>query len=1018
MFVRHNLNTLTFMKLFSIFSLWVFLFCLPLQIFGQKNTLSNAYLVKTYTFYKNPDPSLSHLNYFDAMAGKMQLSPPSKMVLTEEIADANGYIHFKYQQFHEGLPIFGNRYLLHEKAGKVVTATGLYSPQVSASAMPGINALTATAFAKKAMKAKEYDTRKNEPVLCFVDPAFPQVSETLRLAYQVELHSIEPFDKRRYFVDAASGKIISEFPLILQEGVPSTAKTRYYGVQNIITDSIAPQQFVLRDPTRGEGIFVYNDDGSSFTSTSSNWDLTNADKDEIALDAHYCTQEYYDMMLADYNWQGVDGIGKALKVNVHAGNFANAFWDGESSSYGDGDCNYGPLTTLEVVGHEFTHGMIDYTSKLVYSGESGAINESLADMFGKMLEYKTDPANFSWDLGHSFLLNPDSQPFRVMDDPNSLEMPAYYQGLYWEGEGGVHTNSSIGNLWFTMLVDGKQGVNEMGTNFDVPALGVDKTGQIVFQVNRYYLTESSNYAAFYQYSLAMAEALYGAGSTELQAVAEAWKAVGVSGTANTTLDLSIDGNGFYDNNFCGINQFLPVSFKITNNSGVAYDPSMMAKVTLSSFPLPDYVVNLNSPIGPGEVVEIQANDWLFVTDFGYSFVNATLDLSDDNLNNNSTYNYYNVLEFASDDLSLYVEIEAQNCFATVQNIFLFVENSSCSKVPAGTELNFTATDDLGNTVWTSPPYVLAADLLQNSFIFTQYEMPAVNTPLIITLVYPNDPNPFNNQYEDDVAEFYSPITSNYLNTFEINSGQDEYLNLDNLSDITMLYQSSQYFASTGTTEDPGNFMRCADIISVFNYEFADGLNAAIHTCVDFSFSYAPTLEFDLAQFRNTSTDIYSSMMQTKWTGTENGNQVIFGQPEGVIQHHTIQLPPYFKGALDFKLYTELGHWGLYPSYLYTDDFVLLDNLKLTAPTVGTDELATNSKILISPNPSRERATIQSTDGIKTILLQNVSGQTLQTLLVNATSYDLDLKGLQNGLYFLNIQLDNGQWGVRKLVKMD
>jgi len=1004
------------MKLLSILFSWALLFCLPLQTFGQKSTRSNAQLIKHYTFYKNSDPSLNHLNYFEAMGETMQLSPQSKMVLTEEIADASGYSHFKYQQFHAGLPIFGSRYILHEKEGKVVTATGQYTPQVNASALPGINALTATAFAKKAMKAKEYDARKTEPILCFVDPAFPQVSETLRLAYQVDLHSIEPFDKRRYFVDAASGKIITEFPLILQEGVPSTAKTRYYGVQNITTDSIAPQQYVLRDPTRGEGIFIYNDNGGSFTSTSSNWDLTNADKDEVALDAHYCTQEYYDMMLADYNWQGQDGIGKALKVNVHAGDFANAFWDGESSSYGDGDCNYGPLTTLEVVGHEFTHGMIDYTSRLVYSGESGAINESLADMFGKMLERKTDPANSSWDLGHSFLLDPSSEPFRVMDDPNSVQMPAYYQGEYWMDNGGVHTNSSIGNLWFTMLVDGKQGVNEVGTNYNVPALGVDKAGQIVFQVNRYYLTESSNYAAFYQYSIEVAETLYGAGSTELQAVKEAWKAVGVPGVPTTTFDLGIVGNGFSDNAFCEINQFIPVTFKITNTSAVAYDPSMLGTVTLSSFPLPDYTVNLTSPIGPGEVFEIVVNNWLFVTEFGYSYVSATLNLTDNNFDNNSTYNYYNVIEFEFDDLSLFADFRGQECFELTQGLGIFFTNNSCEPVPAGTVLSFTATDDLGNLVWTSPPYTLSTDMNSSSSIFTEYEIPVVNSPLTITLVHPNDPDQSNNQ--DYSEAIYLPITGNYLNNFEINSGQDEYLALDYMLDITLSYQNNQYFASTGTTENPDNFSRCADVLSVFNYESVAGLNASIHTCVDFSFSDAPSLEFDLAQFRNASADPYSSMMQAKWTGTTNGNQIIFGQPEGVVQHHTIPLPPYFKGALDFKLYTEIGQWGLNSSYLNEDDFVLFDNLKLTAPTVGTDELATNSSILVSPNPTREKATIQSSHGIKTILLQNVSGQILQTLQVNATRHDLDLKGLHNGFYFLNIQLDNGQWAVKKLVKMD
>jgi len=1007
-----------FMQLRSIlFSCALFL-CLPFHLFGQKTTLSNAYLIKTYTFYQNPDSRLHHGNYFEAMGEKMHLSPPSKMVLTEETAGKNGYTHFKYQQFHAGLPIFGSRYMLHEKDGKVVTATGHYRPQVDVVAAPSLNAATAVAFARRAMQATAYSDKETEPILCFIDPAFPKVSETLCLAYQVDLHSTAPFDKHRYFVDAASGKIITLFPLLLEEGVPSKAKTHYYGVQNIITDSIAPQQFLLRDPTRS--IFIYNSNGSNFSSTSSNWDLTNDDKDEVALDAHYCTQEYYDMMLADYDWRGQDGQGKAFKANVHGGDYVNAFWDGESSTYGDGDCNYGPLTTLEVVGHEFTHGVIDYTSKLVYDGESGAINESLADMFGKLLERKADPANFSWSLGHSFALSPESRVFRVMDDPNSVEMPAFYRGLYWEDGNGVHTNSAIGNLWFSMLMDGKQGTNEAGIAFNVPALGADKAGQIVFEVNRNYLTENSDYNAFYQYSVSVAETMYGAGSTEVQAVTEAWKAVGLPGQLSAAFDLGIQGGSFSISNFCGLDQYLPINIKIVNLSSVAYNPSTMASILLSNFSMPDYIINLTSPIGPGEVFEIQVDNWLQATEPGFTVISVSLNVNDANSDNNESYSYYNIAEFTADDLSLDQDLTAQECFATVQSVGMYVQNNGCEVIPAGTVLNFSATDDQDNLVWTSP-YTLAEDLAGFGALFIGFEIPAVNSPLYFVLDYPNDPDTENNESYDESGQ-YLPITGNYLNTFEIDGGQDEYVELRYYSfESTMTYQNSQYFASTGTYQEPDDFQRCADISSVFNYEYAEGINASIHTCLDFSTSAAPTLEFDLVQFRNAFTDPnfqQSSMLQAKWQGNESGNEIIYGQVEGAVKQHNILLPPFFKGSLDLQMYTELGQWTLDPSYFEEDDFVLLDNLKLRAPTSGTDDLPTDFPVLISPNPAGERTTIQAAAGLQTIQLQNLSGQILHAWQVHNTTYDLDLQGLASGFYLLNIVLENGQRGVRKVVKME
>ena len=99
--------------------------------------------------------------------------------------------------------------------------------------------------------------------------------------------------------------------------MPSTAKTRYYGTKNIITDRIGARNFKLHDPTRGEGITVFRTDLNNFTNTSSSWDLTNSSQDEVALDAHYCSQEYYDMMKGAFEWEGLDGAGKALNVLVH-----------------------------------------------------------------------------------------------------------------------------------------------------------------------------------------------------------------------------------------------------------------------------------------------------------------------------------------------------------------------------------------------------------------------------------------------------------------------------------------------------------------------------------------------------------------------------------------------------------------------------------------------------------------------------------------------------------------------------
>ena len=248
----------------------------------------------------------------------MNLSNGSEMVLAEEISDQNGFVHYKFRQQYKGLPIFGNTYILHEQNGKIKSANGLYTPMADVNTTPAFSADNALSLLKLEVKAKRYSNHQHTPPLYLIDPAFPKTSGQLKLAYKVDLETFEPYNKVRYFVDAEEGTIITKFPLMHNEGVPSTAHTKYYGVQNITTDSIGPGSYRLHDPTRGDGITIIdNSNGEIFTNDSPVWDLGNDVQDEVALDAHYCTQQYFDMMLERFDWKGYDGNGGEMICTVH-----------------------------------------------------------------------------------------------------------------------------------------------------------------------------------------------------------------------------------------------------------------------------------------------------------------------------------------------------------------------------------------------------------------------------------------------------------------------------------------------------------------------------------------------------------------------------------------------------------------------------------------------------------------------------------------------------------------------------
>ncbi len=160
-------------------------------------------------------------------------------------------------------------------------------------------------------------------------------------------------------------------------------------------------------------------------------------------------------------------------VNV---NLANAFWNGYFMTYGNGQepgaPPFGPLTCLDVIGHEAGHGIVESLGGLEYRGESGALNESIADILGISLEkyydVRTKTSKFDWQIGTEIIQG----GLRSMSNPNSHEQPSTYNGTYWknpdnerEDNGGVHTNSGVTNFAYYVAATGAKGTNDFGVPY-------------------------------------------------------------------------------------------------------------------------------------------------------------------------------------------------------------------------------------------------------------------------------------------------------------------------------------------------------------------------------------------------------------------------------------------------------------------------------------------------------------------------------------------------------------------------
>ena len=237
--------------------------------------------------------------------------------------------------------------------------------------------------------------------------------------------------------------------------------------------------------------------------------------------------------LGAYGRRSVDGRGLPLDATVHYGvRYDNAFWNGRQMVFGDGDgVLFNDFTVaVDVIGHELTHGVTQFTANLDYQGQSGALNESVSDVFGSLVKQyalgqTADQADWLIGAGllapgvHGVALRSMKAPGTAYDDPRlgTDPQPATMAGYVRtdSDDGGVHLNSGIPNHAFYLAATALGG------------RAWERAGQIWYDVlTGGQLPSSADFAAFAAATAAAARARYGAG-VELSAVQAAWAAVGV-----------------------------------------------------------------------------------------------------------------------------------------------------------------------------------------------------------------------------------------------------------------------------------------------------------------------------------------------------------------------------------------------------------------------------------------------------------------------------------------------------------
>ncbi len=503
-------------------------------------------------------------------------------------SDKLGFKHTRYEEYYKGYKVDGSLVISHSKNNEISSFNGDWYIVKPANGI-SLTAPQALTFALQKVKAKKYkwENKAEEEHMKAAtnNPAFtykpvgelvilPIINAklqtvTFQYAYKFNIYAELPLYRANVYVDASTGLIIKEQNLICTIDAPGTANTKYSGTKSITTDSYAGS-YRLRESGRGSGIETYNLSNSTnyvnadFTNITNTWTITTAN--QAATDAHFGAEATYDFYMQTFNRNSVDDNGFKLLSYVHYDtNYANAFWDGQRMTYGDGNASQGfsIMTALDVCGHEITHGVVQNTANL-NGGEADALNEAFADIFGTSVEWFARPAQHDWLMGKD--ISTTGTAIRDMSNPKNIQQPDTYHGTYWDNMDEPHTNDGPCIYWFYLLSVGGSGTNDNSNAYNITGITMAKAEAIAYRALSTYMTPSTNYADVRNYTIQAAKDLYGACSNEVVQTTNAWYAVGVGSQVVAGV---IGANFTADRvNIC----MLPaaVNFSNTTSSGQTY----------------------------------------------------------------------------------------------------------------------------------------------------------------------------------------------------------------------------------------------------------------------------------------------------------------------------------------------------------------------------------------------------------------------------------------------------------------
>jgi Zn-dependent metalloprotease len=424
------------------------------------------------------DRAVSLMNNFGQLFGIYDVGAELRTVASS--TDIKSITLTEFQQVYQGIPIIGGEIHVNlRESGELLSINGEVSPSLDLITIPQIRGeaarQTAIAAVSKWVNTADTNLIATDPELWIYDPrlisqdTFPPV-----LVWRIEVVGIDRLDvDYLVLVNAISGGIRLAF--------------------NQTDTALDRMTYDAGNGTSLPGSLVCNEGNPS---------CSGGDAHEVA--AHVYAGDTYNFYWTYHGRDSIDDAGMTLISTVHYGSgYQNAFWSGSQMVYGDGA---GFPLADDVVAHELTHGVTQYESGLFYYYESGAINESLSDIWGEFVDQVNgagdDSSGVKWLLGEDIAgwgAIRDMEHPPAFGDPDKMTSGNYAKPVGNLGDigfdnGGVHTNSGVNNKAAFLMTDGGS-----FNGYVVDPLGITKVAAIYYEVQTKYLTSGSGYADLYNF---------------------------------------------------------------------------------------------------------------------------------------------------------------------------------------------------------------------------------------------------------------------------------------------------------------------------------------------------------------------------------------------------------------------------------------------------------------------------------------------------------------------------------------